>query len=66
VTAIRSSLAALSSSALNAEEIETLRHKAWKSGFLTISIRDDRLTWPDRELLMQIGKRIYGFSPSQS
>lgn len=45
------------------EQQNDLRLKAWASGILTVSIYDDRLPWPDREFLKQIGSKIYGFSP---
>ena len=33
----------------------------WKEqGLLAVSLEDQRLTWPERELLRQLGERLYG------
>jgi hypothetical protein len=31
-----------------------------EQGLLAVSIHDHRLTWPERELIRQIGERLYG------
>ena len=27
---------------------------------LAVSVKDDRLTWPERELIRQLGEKLYG------
>lgn len=29
-------------------------------GILVVSEKDDRLTWPERELIRQLGEKLYG------
>ena len=31
-------------------------------GLLAVSIEDQRLTWPERELIKQLGEKLYGTS----
>ena len=34
---------------------------AWREeGLLAVSVEDDRLTWPERELVEQLGTKLYG------
>ena len=33
----------------------------WREqGLLAVSINDERLTWPERELIKQLGEKLYG------
>ncbi len=42
-------------------EMEGLRRRAWRQdGVLSLRDGDDRLTWPERELVRQLGDRLYG------
>ena len=46
---------------LSAEELATMRRAAWrKQGVLAVSADDQRLTWPERELIRQLGEKLYG------
>lgn len=43
------------------ERQEQLRREALKAhGTLVVRLDDPRLQWPDRELLRQLGERLYG------
>ncbi len=51
--------------AASAAELETLRRRAWRQdGVLSLRDGDDRLTWPERELVRQLGERLYGDRPA--
>lgn len=40
---------------------ETVKRDGWQEqGLLAVSIDDDRLSWPERELVRQLGERLYG------
>lgn len=40
---------------------EDVKREGWRDqGILVVSVDDHRLSWPDRELLEQIGRRLYG------
>ena len=40
---------------------EQVKRDGWKEqGLLAVAIDDDRLTWPERELVRQLGERLYG------
>lgn len=40
---------------------EAVKRDGWKEqGLLAVAIDDDRLTWPERELVRQLGERLYG------
>jgi hypothetical protein len=40
---------------------ETVRRDGWRDqGLLAVSLDDARLSWPERELVRQIGERLYG------
>jgi len=33
----------------------------WREqGMLAVSVEDDRLTWPEKELIRQLGEKLYG------
>jgi hypothetical protein len=45
-------------------EMEALRRRAWRQdGVLSLRDGDDRLSWPERELVRQLGDRLYGARP---
>ena len=40
---------------------EEVRRDGWREQRLfAVSIDDERLTWPERELMRQLGERLYG------
>jgi len=40
---------------------ERVKREGWKEqGLLAVSADDQRLTWPERELVRQLGDRLYG------
>ena len=40
---------------------EAEKRAGWREhGILVIAARDPRLTWPERELVRQLGTRLYG------
>ncbi len=40
---------------------ELVKHEGWRElGILVVAADDDRLTWPERELIRQIGEKLYG------
>ena len=40
---------------------EQVKRDGWhEQGLLAVSLDDDRLTWPERELVRQLGERLYG------
>lgn len=40
---------------------ERVRREGWKEQkLLAVSLDDDRLTWPERELIKQLGEKLYG------
>ena len=51
--------------AASAAKLETLRRRAWRQ-YGVLSLRDgaDRLTWPERELVRQLGELLYGGHPA--
>jgi hypothetical protein len=45
---------------------EVVRRDGWlEQGVLVIGIDDRRLTWPERELLRQLGTRLFGPRPQR-
>ena len=45
----------------NRPDAETIRRDGWRGlGTLVIRTDDNRLTWPERKLIQQIGERLYG------
>ncbi len=41
--------------------IEEIKREGWREqGLLVVSAEDQRLTWPERELIRQLGERLYG------
>ena len=40
---------------------EQVKRDGWQDrGLLAVSIDDHRLTWPERELIRQLGEKLYG------
>jgi hypothetical protein len=40
---------------------EQVKREGWRAqGLLAVSLEDDRLTWPERELVRQLGEKLYG------
>jgi hypothetical protein len=40
---------------------DEVKRDGWRDhGLLAVSIDDERLTWPERELVKQLGERLYG------
>ncbi|GHE00995.1 hypothetical protein U879_13395 [Defluviimonas sp. 20V17] len=44
---------------------DEVKRDGWREqGILAVSVDDDRLTWPERELVRQLGERLYGPRPA--
>lgn len=42
----------------NADQV---KRDGWQEqGMLAVSVEDDRLTWPEKELIRQLGEKLYG------
>ena len=42
-------------------DADQVKRDGWQEqGMLAVSIEDDRLTWPEKELVRQLGDRLYG------
>ena len=42
-------------------DLERVKQDGWREqGLLAVSLEDPRLTWPERELVRQLGNRLYG------
>jgi hypothetical protein len=40
---------------------EQVKQDGWQEqGLLAVAVDDERLTWPERELVRQLGDRLYG------
>ncbi len=40
---------------------ERVKREGWREqGLLAVSMDDDRLSWPERELVRPLGERLYG------
>ena len=40
---------------------DQVKRDGWKEqGLLAVAVDDDRLTWPERELVRQLGEKLYG------
>ncbi len=45
----------------NRRSPEEIKRDGWRElGLLAISVDDQRLTWPERELVRQLGEKLYG------
>ena len=44
---------------------EQVKRDGWREqGMLAVSVKDHRLTWPERELVEQLGTKLYGPRPN--
>jgi len=42
-------------------DAQQVKREGWREqGVLAVAVDDDRLTWPERELVRQLGERLYG------
>jgi hypothetical protein len=40
---------------------DEVKRDGWREqGLLAVAVDDDRLTWPERELVRQLGEKLYG------
>ena len=40
---------------------DQVKRDGWReTGLLAVSVDDERLTWPERELVQQLGEKLYG------
>lgn len=47
-------------------DTETVKRDGWKEqGVFAVSLDDQRLTWPERELVRQLAERLYGARPME-
>ena len=45
---------------------EQVKREGWhEQGVLVIAADDERLTWPERELIRQLGEKLYGGHPKR-
>ena len=45
---------------------ERVKRDGWlEQGLLAVSLDDQRLTWVERELVKQLGEKLYGRRPQQ-
>jgi len=45
---------------------EKLKQQGWKeNGILVVNVNDNRLNWPEREIIKQIGTKIYKTKPKE-
>jgi hypothetical protein len=45
----------------NRRDPEQVKRDGWyEQGVLAVSVDDHRLTWPERELVRQLGEKLYG------
>ena len=48
-------------------EPEQVKREGWvNQGILVIAANDQRLSWPERELIQQLGNRLYGRSEARN
>ena len=48
----------------NRRDPEQVKRDGWhEQGLLAVSVNDHRLTWPERELVEQLGSKLYGKRP---
>jgi hypothetical protein len=49
----------------NRRDPEQVKRDGWhEQHMLAVSLDDHRLTWPERELVRQLGERLYGKLPA--
>ena len=40
---------------------DEVKRDGWREqGILAVAVSDDRMTWPERELVRQLGEKLYG------
>ena len=45
----------------NRRSHEDVKRDGWlEQGLLAVNVEDHRLTWPERELVKQLGEKLYG------
>ena len=45
---------------------DEVKRDGWREqGLLAVSVDEQRLTWPERELVEQLGTRLYGPRPAE-
>ena len=45
----------------NRRDPEQVKRDGWQEqGLLAVAVDDHRLTWPERELVRQLGEKLYG------
>jgi hypothetical protein len=45
---------------------ETVKRDGWREqGLLAVSVDDQRVSWPEREFIRQIGEKLYGSNPQR-
>ena len=45
---------------------EQVKRDGWREqGVLVVNLSDSRLTWPERELVKQLGQKLYGNPPAR-
>ncbi|WP_099865940.1 hypothetical protein [Pararhizobium haloflavum] len=43
---------------------EEVKRDGWREqGLLAVAVDDERLNWPERELIRQLGEKLYGARP---
>jgi hypothetical protein len=43
---------------------DRVKREGWREqGVLAVSVDDERLSWPERELVRHLGERLYGKRP---
>ena len=49
----------------NQVDADEVKRRGWlDNGILVVSIHDDRLSWPEVELIKELGRRLYGTLPA--
>lgn len=47
-------------------DTEQVKRDGWhEQGLLAVNVDDHRLTWPERELVEQLGAKLYGQRPTK-
>ena len=47
-------------------DAEQVKREGWQEqGVLVVAENDQRLTWPERELIRQLGRKLYGSQPAK-
>jgi hypothetical protein len=47
-------------------DAEQVKHDGWQEqNLLVVAENDQRLTWPERELIRQLGQKLYGARPAK-